>query len=172
MTSHKELNYLKKKMKKISQDGIVVEVGSWLGDSAIHLAKGIKRYGKDAKLYCIDIWSKEYYATHMGFPDTKIDPLKVFEKNMGKWHHITMQEESTTASAKFKDGTIDLIFIDANHDYEYVKADCIAWLPKIKKGGIMCGHDYSAKFPGVQKAVNELFSSFTLPIQTIWEIIV
>jgi hypothetical protein len=43
------------------------------------------------------------------------------------------------------------------HDYENVKADILAWKPKVKPGGIMAGHDYGPHAPGVIKAVNEVF---------------
>lgn len=51
---------------------------------------------------------------------------------------------------------LDFCFIDAAHDYESVKSDIIAWLPKVKKGGWMIFHDYGL-FEGVTKAVDEMF---------------
>jgi hypothetical protein len=49
----------------------------------------------------------------------------------------------------------DIIFIDANHSYEYVKKDIETYRPKIKKGGILCGHDYGA-CKGVTRAIDEI----------------
>jgi hypothetical protein len=51
------------------------------------------------------------------------------------------------------------VYIDASHDYESVKEDIIAWLPKVKKGGIICGDDYTPGWPGVMRAVNEVFNN-------------
>jgi hypothetical protein len=48
------------------------------------------------------------------------------------------------------------VYIDANHTHEEVKKDIQAWLPKIKKGGIISGHDYGG-WEGVTQAVNEAF---------------
>lgn len=42
----------------------------------------------------------------------------------------------------FNDESLDFIYIDANHSYDYVKADLEMWYPKLKKGGILSGHDY------------------------------
>ena len=53
-------------------------------------------------------------------------------------------------------GLFDLIFIDADHSYEAVREDIIAWWPKVKNGGIISGHDYQMGTPGVIAASNEL----------------
>jgi len=42
----------------------------------------------------------------------------------------------------FEDESLDFIYIDANHSYDYVKADMDMWYPKLKKGGLFAGHDY------------------------------
>jgi hypothetical protein len=49
------------------------------------------------------------------------------------------------------------VYIDASHEYEYVKQDILNWLPKVKLGGIICGDDYTRGWPGVVLAVNEIF---------------
>jgi len=67
---------------------------------------------------------------------------------------------SVEAAKMFKDNALDLIFIDADHKYESVKEDIIAWLPKVRKGGILSGHDYDGEdnmHPGVKQAVDEIF---------------
>lgn len=63
---------------------------------------------------------------------------------------------SHDVSQKFEDESLDMIFIDAAHDYTSVKRDLLAWYPKLKVGGILSGHDYSLKFFGVVEAVNEI----------------
>ena len=52
----------------------------------------------------------------------------------------------------------DLVFIDATHSEESVREDIQLWAPKVRPGGIVCGHDYNNKrFPGVKIAVDEYF---------------
>lgn len=66
--------------------------------------------------------------------------------------------KSLDAVRYIKDGSLDLVFIDADHSYEMVKADILAWMPKIRKGGTICGHDYqNPAHRGVEKAVHEIF---------------
>ena len=56
------------------------------------------------------------------------------------------------------DNSLDFVFIDADHRYTAVLSDIKAWAPKVKQGGIVCGHDYDFKdYPGVRKAVTECF---------------
>jgi predicted O-methyltransferase YrrM len=53
---------------------------------------------------------------------------------------------------------VDFVFIDADHEYDSVVKDINAWLPKIKQGGIISGHDYFNPC-GVKKAVDEKFGN-------------
>jgi hypothetical protein len=60
------------------------------------------------------------------------------------------------ASELIKNESLDFVYIDADHEYKSVKSDYDAWRDKIRKGGIISGHDYSIQFPGVMKFVDEL----------------
>ena len=52
----------------------------------------------------------------------------------------------------------DFLYIDGNHRYEAVKSDLINYYPRVKKGGIISGHDYEFEgTPDVKKAVDEFF---------------
>ena len=71
-------------------------------------------------------------------------------------HYIALSSER--ASGFIKDGTLDLVFIDANHGYKWIEEDIKFWLPKIRKGGILSGHDYDhPRGTGVKQAVDEAF---------------
>jgi predicted O-methyltransferase YrrM len=59
----------------------------------------------------------------------------------------------------------DMVFIDAAHDYENVKADILAWKPLVKPGGLLCGHDWG--HPPIVQAVRELLGN-TRSSSTIW----
>ena len=89
-------------------------------------------------------------------------------------HPVSFIKMSSRAAAKYvRDGCLDLVFIDANHSYEAVKQDIELWLPKVRKGGIVSGHDYIvteecpprfAGYAGVKRAVDEFFSDCNLEV--------
>jgi predicted O-methyltransferase YrrM len=51
----------------------------------------------------------------------------------------------------------DLVFIDADHHHEFVLQDIDSWRPRVRPGGVLSGHDYQHKFPGVHRAVADRF---------------
>ena len=75
-----------------------------------------------------------------------------------------INDYSSKASEKIEDGSLDLVFIDANHEYDCIKEDIALWTPKVRKGGIISGHDYGPAHPGVMKAVREYFKVFDLEV--------
>jgi SAM-dependent methyltransferase len=70
-----------------------------------------------------------------------------------------VREASPAAARHVPDGALDLVYIDGDHNYEPVKADLLAWLPKVRPGGWVAGHDYTTALDqcGVVRAVNEVF---------------
>ncbi len=71
---------------------------------------------------------------------------------------VVCRKRSLDAALDFADGSLDLVYIDAEHDYDSVVSDISAWLPKIRKGGWIAGHDYHPDF-GVMKAVNDILGN-------------
>jgi hypothetical protein len=78
---------------------------------------------------------------------------------------------SVEASKMFDDETFDFVFIDGNHQYDYVIKDLYFWKPKVKVGGLLAGHDYVEKINnGVIQAVTEVFPDHNadLPSKIWW----
>lgn len=86
------------------------------------------------------------------------------ENNLSKFQNgkfVHFQLSSAVASLKFKKKTIDLLFIDGNHSYEYVKSDLEKYWPLVKNNGIIAIHDYKhLNFPGVKKAVDKFLKDY------------
>jgi len=82
--------------------------------------------------------------------------LKVLGKLKPGWSLI--RADGDEAATVFPDGYFDLVFIDAEHFYEPLKKNIQTWLPKVRQGGTISGHDYTDKrHLGVKQAVDEVF---------------
>jgi quercetin dioxygenase-like cupin family protein len=68
-----------------------------------------------------------------------------------------IKEDSLKAVNRYKDESIDFLFIDSDHEYTHFCKELKAYLPKIKPTGIIAGHD--AYYPDVEKAIKEFFPS-------------
>ena len=82
--------------------------------------------------------------------------------------HI-VKATSLIASQLFDGEYFDLIYIDAGHQYPSMIEDIEAWFPLVKEGGFLSGHDYGNKYyPGVKRAVHEIFEDKPTVIDTVW----
>ncbi|MGA9380044.1 MAG: class I SAM-dependent methyltransferase, partial [Phormidium sp.] len=75
---------------------------------------------------------------------------------------------TTLAAAKFDSESLDLVFVDAAHDYDSVKADLLNWYPKIKPGGILLCDDYELGWPGVMRAVKTVGLEGSVIAESLW----
>ncbi len=79
---------------------------------------------------------------------------------------------SVEAAKLVPDGCCAMIFIDGDHSYAGVLADIESWLPKVKRGGFLAGHDWPT-YPGVRQAVREVFGAknhMCLDANTCWAV--
>ena len=67
---------------------------------------------------------------------------------------VWMIKHSMEAVKEIEDGSLDFVYIDGNHAYEFVKQDIEHWSKKVKRGGLVGGHDYDDRY-GVIPAVDE-----------------
>jgi predicted O-methyltransferase YrrM len=70
-----------------------------------------------------------------------------------------IKNDSVSESKNYDNEYFDIVYIDASHEYELVIEDIKNWLPKVKKGGIICGDDYISGWPSVILAVDEIFNN-------------
>jgi len=123
----------------------VIEVGSWRGLSASVIADAIKQF-PNGILYCVDHWEGSPSTRQpWEIEKTKENIYETFLRNMfilGHFNRVMpIKLDSQRAAAFFPDSFADIIFIDGDHVYEQVKADIGSWWPKVKDGGVLCGHD-------------------------------
>jgi predicted O-methyltransferase YrrM len=98
------------------------------------------------------------------FPDRQRSRRAFESADTFKSRAELLVESTFTAHRHFPDGSLDFVFVDADHSEDPVRQDIANWLPKVRNhGGWFGGHDYSPKFPGVIAAVDEAF-----PVVQIW----
>lgn len=124
------------------------------------------------KLFLIDIWKHTPNVTGdanspQSWHDSNYFDAKERMKPFGNKVKF-LKGESNKMVEKVKDDSLAFVYLDGNHSYEGVKEDLKLWLPKIKKGGVMIGHDYNHLY-GVLRAVNEFAGEHVkvLPEQSI-----
>lgn len=66
---------------------------------------------------------------------------------------------------EIEDNSLDFIYIDGDHSYEGAKVDLQNAFHKVKKGGLICGHDYTSRFQGVVDAVNQFVSEHNFELK-------
>lgn len=147
----------------LKDDSVFVEIGVWKGRSICFLGQQILIKGKKTKLFGVDTFKGSENETPHQIEVQKLggSTLPIFESNISALGLqdivFPIESNSVAASSKFENGSIDIIFVDGDHSYEGVKADLAAWTPKMKSGGIMCGHDFWAST--VKQAVFDHFTS-------------
>lgn len=149
----------------------IAEIGVFQG----RLSKRLRDVFPESELFLIDPWKlidsskdaepisldpKDYEeafaSVQRGFaPDPKVHILRHFSHE----------------AARLVPSDLDLVFIDGNHSYASVTTDLSLWTPKVRKGGVIAGHDYHKEtWPGVVKAVDEFFKNDTVVLghDSIW----
>ena len=147
-----------------------IEVGVWKGENVVTLAKTIN----SCNFIGVDPYSSDTYGENEkadGKQELLLTEAEVIYRNLlltskklGNFKII--RKTSLEAAKDFSDESIDMIFIDAVHTYSEVKKDIEAWLPKVKSGGCLSGHDYSLGFFGVVLAVNEVLGVDNISIKS------
>jgi beta-1,4-mannosyl-glycoprotein beta-1,4-N-acetylglucosaminyltransferase len=161
------------------ENRVVAEIGVWHGRSSRAIADNLP---DNAVLYCIDTWqgSKSEQETNHASAKGMDGDAAYFEflENLadliesGKVIPLRMSSKNAAAYFQKRKMKFDFCFVDAGHEEHEVREDIQNWLPLVKDGGTLCGHDYYYHdniWVGVKKAVDELLPNITIPHNTsIW----
>lgn len=144
------------------------EIGVWRGRMSEALLSR-----SDLSLYMIDNWEGLPELAHLGYgasqqPSNKV--LAIQRTDFAKDRRHVLQSSSVDAANDIEDGSLDFVFIDADHSYEGVSADIKAWRQKVRRGGLLCGHDYNNKNikegVEVKQAVDEAVREHNFTLET------
>lgn len=148
-----------------------VEVGVWKGHSITKLASLLlEREG--ATVWAVDLWEQVWDKLEPAKQERDRDEIpllyEIYKLNLeeaGVRHMIhDIQQDSAEAALLFENGTVDFVFIDADHRYHAVRRDVLAWLPKVRLGGMLAGHDWDEVKPAVLSVIPERFITAILGV--------
>ncbi len=97
---------------------------------------------RDLQLLCVDAWAAyDGYREHVS--QEKLDGFfQLTASRLAPFDCDIRRGTSVDVARTVPDGSLDAVYIDANHRLEFVIADLAAWVPKVRPGGIIAGHDY------------------------------
>lgn len=151
---------------------VIIEVGTWVGKSAQHMANLATIYEPDVEIVCIDTflgseehWTKRCYEMTMNYGRPNI-----YEQFLSNVIHSNLTKNITPFPIDSMNGfhvlrtynvVADLIYIDAGHDYNSVYYDLTVWPSLLRSGGILIGDDYRDE---VAEAVNDVFGKDNIKV--------
>ena len=116
------------------------KVGAEIGVELGKFSECLARKVPCEKLYCIDPW-----VTY-GDQFTRHNPDEFYDlalEKLNKYDCVEIIRKFSMEAVKdFEDESLDFVYIDGNHDFPHVTEDINAWSKKVRKGGIISGHDY------------------------------
>ena len=133
------------------------EIGTYKGEFCEKFCKA------GLKMYAIDPWSifKDY---HYDQSQKRQDTLSnIAKKRLAPYDCTIIRKTSMNAMEDFEDESLDFVYIDGNHSFRYVAEDICGWTEKVRKGGVISGHDYARFGLRWNIDVREVVDAYVLP---------
>lgn len=121
-----------------------LEVGVFKGKFSATLAEA----NPQAQVYGVDAWKLDAHPPGVfghGTTQYYFDQcyLETLERTKNYKNYTIIKDLSVNAAKNFADNSLDFVYIDAGHDFLNFTLDLTSWLPKVRPGGIMSGHDWA-----------------------------
>ncbi len=134
------------------------EIGTWAGE----FAESICHANPGVHLTCVDPWLQYKHYNEKKNNQARLDvAYDEARARLAPFGCTLMRLSSAKAADLIQDGSLDFVYIDANHAEDHVRQDLEAWAPKVRSGGVVSGHDYcpnpkatKAHLIGVKPAVD------------------
>jgi predicted O-methyltransferase YrrM len=150
LESPKQERWLFNTARSLSDTATLVEIGSYTGRSTACLGFGC--LGSQRRIFALDLFDGSHLP---GRPDY-FSEFKANLRRCGLDSTITPVPGPSAITARTWHTPIDFLFIDGAHEYEGVVADIEGFLPHVVPGGLVALHDVSPRWPGVQRAWEEV----------------
>ena len=129
--------------------------GAEIGVAEGYLSEAMFKAIPNLHLYCIDIWQPYRGNAWSGSIARNDRNFMVASKRLANYDATLIRQMSMDAVKQFTDNSLDFVYIDSNHAFDYVMQDLIEWSKKVRVGGIVSGDDYYRfKKAGVIEAVD------------------
>jgi len=134
---------------------VMAEIGCYAGESTEVFAAS----GRFRKIYAVDPWLVVGSDAWRDDWEGGATAERVFDEMAARHPGLIrkLRQPSTQAALRVHPGTLDFIYIDGDHSYEGVRADLLMFMPAMRRGAVMAGHDYCDVHPGVARAFHEVF---------------
>jgi Methyltransferase domain len=155
-------------LRRLPKRSVGVEIGVWAGD----LSAAILRAVRPTRLHLLDPWAyapderyeQAWYGGARAGSQAEMDKvyervLQRFDSEIADGAVVIHRSTSAEAVVGFEDSSLDWVYVDGNHLYEYVRTDLELFAPKVRPGGLLAGDDYGAAGwwdDGVRRAVDRL----------------
>jgi hypothetical protein len=129
--------------------------GAEVGVAEGRYSKQMCEMNPGVRLLCVDCWAR-YRGNVRGGPQMQHDRnLEITWRILEPFDVEIVREFSMDAVKKVEEESLDFVYIDANHAFDYVMQDIIEWSKRVRSGGIVAGHDYyHFREAGVVEAVD------------------
>ncbi len=114
------------------------EIGVWAGQNAKQMLQEIP----GLKMLLVDPFTNYPYSSRNWKPELMSKLRTMAHKAMRNRNAVFMEMISEDAIRQISDSSLDFVYIDGDHTYDFCMLDMILWYRKVRKGGIMSGHDY------------------------------
>lgn len=164
---------------------LLVEVGVFLGKSLVYLARKAQAADKGLRVIGVDTWlGSPEFDSSVFVNDRPINEMppgfmlswcyaELVKRDLHRTATLVVSD-SVDAADLFASGQAHMVFLDARHDEAGIDEDIAAWLPKVRTGGMLAGHDYDPVngFPAVKRVVDRWFGPRVRAEKSSWEITV
>ena len=147
-------------LQKLSKGSVGCELGVWKGD----FSEEILNMVKPTRLYLVDPWlyQPEFPGSWYGggVARNQKDMDDIFEAVKNKFSNCSgveiIRKKTKELAGEISDDSLDWVYIDGNHQYEFVLNDLKTFFPKVKTEGVLCGDDYNrGKGKSITQAVHQ-----------------
>jgi hypothetical protein len=142
-------------------------VGAEIGVAAGLHAEILCKNNLGMKLYGIDPWV--HYHGYMDFMGPRLAQFYEEAKvRLAPYNCELIRKFSMDAVNDFQDKDLDFVYIDGAHDFKSVADDICEWKKKVRRGGIVFGHDYKrSNNPMVRTHVQDVVCAYCYALQIV-----